>query len=320
VTKGNTRARLSIEWLSGCSGCEFGIVDLHEKLLTVLDEVELVRMPILMVTKEYVDAEIGLVTGSIRTDHDLHAAREMRRSCKKIVAFGTCPVYGGPHSSAYANGREDLLDTAFRRNATTCTHEPPPNVPALLEGNRPLDSEIEVDAYIPGCPPHAAYIFDGLLSLVRGGETRIGRHNACYHCRRKMTKTDVSTLRRAYDGEFDPELCFLSQGCLCFGSVTLDRCLAPCMSVGVPCFSCGGPSESIALEPQKDVRTEVAQRMSHLTKIPYATIVKEIEKQAKTHFAYAMASPVFRQKPTFLLKKWVQAAPDGATAKEGGRP
>ena len=41
------------------------------------------------------------------------------------------------------------------------------------------------------------------------------------------------------------------------------------MRVGVPCFSCGGPSESIILEPQKDVRTEVAMRMSHLTKIPY---------------------------------------------------
>ena len=82
-----------------------------------------------------------------------------------------------------------------------------------------------------------------------------GSHNACYHCKRKMAKTDVATIRRAYDGTFDPDVCFLSQGCICLGSVTLDRCLAPCMSVGVPCFSCGGPSEAIVLEPQKDVRT-----------------------------------------------------------------
>jgi hypothetical protein len=50
----------------------------------------------------------------------------------------------------------------------------------------------------------------------------------------------------------------------------------------------------------------MAERMSHLTKIPYETIVEEIESQAKTHFAYAMASPVFREKPTFLLKKWTR--------------
>ncbi len=302
------KARLSIEWLSGCSGCELGIVDLHEKLLEVLDEVELVRCPILMDTKDYVPAEIGLVTGSIRTDHDVHAAHAMRKACRTIVAFGTCPVYGGPQSAAYAHTTDELLDGSFRANPSTATTTVPTDVPQLLEGNRPLDSEIEVDLYIPGCPPHAAFIFDGLIGLLRGREPKLGRHNVCFSCTRKMVRTDVDRIRRAYDGAFDPQLCFLSQGCLCFGSVTLDRCLAPCMEVGVPCFSCGGPSEAIILEPQKDVRTEIALRMSHLTAIPAETIVAEIERQAKTHFAYAMASPVFRQKPTFLLKKWTRPA------------
>lgn len=302
------KARVAVEWLSGCSGCELGIVDLHEKLLEVLDEVELVRCPILMDTKDYVPAEIGLVTGSIRTDHDVHAAHAMREACRTIVAFGTCPVYGGPQSAAYAHTTDELLNGSFRANPSTTTTTVPTDVPQLLEGNRPLDSEIEVDLYIPGCPPHAAFIFDGLLGLLRGREQKLGRRNVCFSCTRKMVRTDVDRIRRGHDGVFDPDLCFLSQGCLCFGSVTLDRCLAPCMQVGVPCFSCGGPSESIILEPQKDVRTEIATRMAHLTAIPAADIVSEIEHQAKTHFAYAMASPVFRQKPTFLLKKWIRPA------------
>lgn len=308
------KARVSVEWLSGCSGCELGIVDLHEKLLDVLGEIELVRMPIIMDTKAYVDADVGIVTGSIRTDHDLHAAHEMRRSCKAIVAFGTCPVYGGPHSSAYAHTCDELLDGAFRRNPSTVTVNVPDQVPQLLDGNRPLDSEIEVDLYIPGCPPHAAHIFDGLISLLHGTPTKIGRHSVCYHCRRTMVKTEVKEIRRAYEGQDDPDVCFLSQGCLCFGSVTLERCMSPCMKVGVPCFSCGGPAEPIILEPQKDVRSEVAKRMSHLTAIPPEEIVSEIERQAKTHFAYAMASPVFREKPTFLLKKWTRPA-----TSQGGR-
>jgi F420-non-reducing hydrogenase small subunit len=254
---------------------------------------------------------VGIITGSIRTEHDVHAAREMRKACKAIVAFGTCPVYGGPHSSAYAHSTEELLDGAFRNNPSTRTKEAPIGVPRLLDGNRPLDSEIEVDVYIPGCPPGAAFIFDGLISLLRGTPTRIGRRNVCFNCDRKMVKTSVATMRRAFEGDYDPGICFLSQGCLCFGSVTLDRCLAPCMKVGVPCFSCGGPSEAIILEPQKDVRSEVALRMNQLTKIPQETVVKEIEQQAKTHFAYAMASPVFRQKPSFLLKKWTRPAVEG---------
>lgn len=301
------KARISVEWLSGCSGCELGIVDLHEKLLAVLQEIELVRIPILMDTKDYPEADVGLVTGSIRSEHDVHAARKMRESCKAIIAFGTCPVYGGPQSAAYAHTNDELFDGAYRKNPSTTTTTVPHDVPKLLkEGNRPLDSEIEVDLYLPGCPPHAAYIFESLTSLVRSKEPTPSHYNVCFNCPRKMTKTEVSTIRRAYEGDFDPDVCFLSQGCICLGSVTLDRCIAPCMKVGVPCFSCGGPSEAIILEPQKDVRSEVAMRMSHLTQIPYDDIVKEIEQQAKTHFAYAMASPVFRQKPTFLMHKWTR--------------
>ena len=299
------KAKVSIEWLSGCSGCELGIVDLHEKLLAVLEEIELVRLPILMDTKGFPAADVGLITGSIRSHHDIESAHKMREACKTIIALGTCPVYGGPQSAGYAHSESELYE-AFTDNPTTQTKEVPSDVPELLAGNRPLDSEIDVDIYIPGCPPHAAYIFEGLMALLRGREPKIGRHNVCFHCDRAMVKTEVKEVRRAYDGAFDPGICFLSQGCLCFGSVTLDRCMSPCMRVGVPCFSCGGPSEAITLEPQKDVRSEVAMRMEHLTQIPHEAIVTEIEKQAKTHFAYAMASPVFRQKPTFLIKKWTQ--------------
>ena len=304
------KARVSIEWLSVCSGCELGIVDMHEKLLKVLEEVDLVRIPILVDTKEYVDADVGIVTGSVRTDHNIHSAQEMRRACKAIIAFGTCAVYGGPQGAGYAHTTEDLLDGAFVNNPSTRTTNIPNRVPKLLARNMPLDEVIDVDIYVPGCPPHAAFIFEGLMALLRQREPKIGRHNCCYNCDRKMVKTDVTEIRRAFQGDFDQDTCFLSQGCLCFGSVTLDRCMAPCPQVGVPCFSCGGPSEAVILEPQKDVRSEVADRMAHLTKIPHETIMTEIEKQAKTHFAYAMASPVFREKPTFLMKKWTRAKKD----------
>lgn len=94
------------------------------------------------------------------------------------------------------------------------------------------------------------------------------------------------------------------------GSATMDRCLAPCPTRGVPCSGCAGPSESIILEPSRDIRTEIAMRMSKMTKIPEQAVITEIEAQSKTYYAYAMASPIFREKPTFLLRKWISA--DGA--------
>jgi F420-non-reducing hydrogenase small subunit len=141
--------------------------------------------------------------------------------------------------------------------------------------------------------------------VLEGREPEFGPQNVCYKCNRKMRHTEVDEIKRVHEVDLDPELCFLSQGVLCMGSTTLDRCLAPCPRNGVPCTACAGPSETVILEPQKDVRTEIATRMSMMTKIPKETIIKTIEKQAKTHYAYAMASPVFRQKPTFLLRRWI---------------
>jgi len=301
----NTKATLSIDWLSGCSGCEVAFADLHEQLPSILkNEVELVRLPILMDTKEYVSADIGMVTGSIRTEHDIDAAHAMRKSCKTIIALGTCPVYGGPHGGGYAHTTDELLDRSFVHNPSTRTNIIPTHIPKLLKESRTLDSEIKVDVYMPGCPPHYAFIIEGLRALLSGREPTMGQHNVCSDCVRSMDKTDVTTMRRSFEGEFDPNLCFLSQGILCFGSVALDRCRrAPCPTVGVPCFACGGPSLPVILEPQMDVWTLVAERMAHLTKIPKANIVNEIKKQAKTHYAYAMVSPIFRYKPTSPLRK-----------------
>lgn len=297
---------VSFEWLSSCSGCELSVVDLHERLLAVLDDIEIVRLPILMDQKDYPKAKLGIISGALRTEHDVECAHHMRESCDLILSFGVCAVYGGPQGSCYAHEHAELEDTVYLKGPTTQTHfVPDQNVPKLLKGGvRPLDSEITVDHYLPGCPPNPYFIAAALKRVIAGADNEFGPENVCFRCNRKMTKTDCATLKRDHEVTLDPNTCFLSQGVLCLGSASLDRCLAPCPKRGVPCTGCGGPSEFVALEPHKDIRTEVADRMSQLTKIPRADIVREIEAQAKTHYAYAMASPIFRQKPTFLIRRW----------------
>jgi len=289
----------SFEWLSGCSGCEVAFADLHEKLPAVLQELTLVRFPILMDTKGYPAADVGVITGSIRSEHDVEAAHRMRESCDLIVALGICPVYGGPHASSLHHTTEEMLTRAYRTNPTTITTHPPDRVPAMLAENRPLDTEIAVDAYLPGCPPHPRIIVEGLRAIIDPGFTPIfGQHNICYSCDREMVETEVSALRRGFEGTPAPGTCFLSQGYICLGSVTLDRCLAPCPKAGVPCFSCGGPAIPLLLEPQKDLRALVAGRMAQLTRIPAEEIVRELTRNAKTYNLFLDGSPMLRTKPT----------------------
>jgi len=301
------KVTVSFEWLSGCSGCELSIVDLHERLLAVLEQIDIVRLPILMDVKDYPKASLGIVTGALRTHHDVECAKKMRASCDAILAFGTCAVYGGPQGSGYAHTQAELAESAFVKNPTTSTHfVPSEGVPKLLEeGVLPVDTAISVDRYLPGCPPHAYYVFEALKPILGGKSPEFGEHNVCFHCDRHMKHSDVNAVRRIHQGAVEKETCFLSQGILCMGSATLDRCRGACPTRGMPCSGCTGPSEAIVLEPNRDIRTEIATRMAMMTKISKADITKEIEKQAKTYYAYAMASPVFRRKPTFLLRRWI---------------
>ncbi len=300
------KVRLNTEWLCDCGGCHVALVDLHEKILNVLESVEILKCPVLTDEKSYPEAEIGILTGSIRTEHDRHAAIEMRKHCKTIIAFGTCAVYGGLHGAGLAHSREEIINHVYRDNPTTITDfAPQDEIDGLEKLVIPVDEVIDVDLYMPGCPPHAHFIFEALSALVNGKEPRVKHESVCGGCDRTMKKTDVTQIKNSNEGIPDDDICFLSQGYICLGSVTLDRCLSPCPNHGIMCTGCAGPTMQILSEPTRDLRTEVSERMSRITAIPAATIVESMEKSAKTHYAYAMATKMIGNKPTFLIKKWI---------------
>ncbi len=300
------KIRLNTEWLCDCGGCHVALVDLHEKILNVLEAVEICKCPVLTDEKDYPEADIGILTGSIRTEHDRHAALQMRKRCKKIIAFGTCAVYGGLHGAGLAHSREEIMDTVYRKTPTTKTDLiPATEITGLEKMVTPIDEVIDVDLYLPGCPPHPHFIFEGLTALIENRAAKIGQQTICAGCRREMKTTEVSSIKNSLEGVPENDVCFLSQGYICLGSVTLDRCLAPCPNHGIMCTGCAGPTMQILCEPTHDIRSEIADRMARLTKIDAAEIKRHMEKSAKTHYAYAMATKMVGNKPTFLIRKWI---------------
>jgi F420-non-reducing hydrogenase small subunit len=61
----------------------------------------------------------------------------------------------------------------------------------------------------------------------------------------------------------------------------------------------------ILTEPNRDLRTDIAARMARLTKIEAVDIIESMERSAKSHYAYAMATRMVGNKPTFLINKWI---------------
>jgi F420-non-reducing hydrogenase small subunit len=312
------KVRLNTEWLSVCGGCHVSIVDLHERILEILGAVELLHCPVLTDIKGHPPADVGIVCGAIRNAHDVSVAESMRAACGVIIAFGTCAVYGGVPGAALAHTPEEILDRVYLSNPTTRTEQvPEKGVPMLEKMVTPLDEVIDVDLYLPGCPPHAAFIYDALIALVQGRSPKAREETVCARCERTMARTEVSEIRAVHDGLPDPETCFLSQGYICLGSVTLDRCLSPCPNNGVVCTGCAGPTMQILREPNRDIRTEVAERMSRLTAIAPEAVIAEIERGAKSHYAYAMATKMIGGKPTFLIRKWIAEMEAGDESNVG---
>ncbi len=306
------KTTINLEWLSDCGGCHVVVVDLHEKILDVLGEAAIQHCPVLTDIKDYPRADVGLVSGAIRNEHDRHMAEQMRASCGVIVAFGTCAVYGGIPGAALAHSRAEILDTVYRRSRTTPPAEPPSAQVAPLEKIvTPLDEVIEVDLYLPGCPPHPRFIFEALRSLVSGRRAPEEVETVCGRCKRTMLRRDTAEISNIQEKIPEPDVCFLSQGLICLGSVTLDRCLAPCPAKGTVCTGCAGPSIQILTEPNRDIRTEVAERMSRLTAIGAGRVVENIEQAAKSHYCYAMATRMIGNKPTFQIHKWIAEAEAG---------
>jgi F420-non-reducing hydrogenase small subunit len=299
------KAKISTEWLSGCSGCHVAIVDLHEKLLNLADEVEFVRAPVLMDEKGYPKADIGIVEGAVRSVHDREAVRHMRDSVRTLVAFGTCAVYGGPSGVGWLHDREAVFAQVYDGGPTNAGNErPDSSVPRLEDSVVPIDEVVEVDFLLPGCPPAPYFIAAGLRLLLDGNGPALSKRTVCAGCTRKMSRRPGTALRKGATSAPEAELCLLSQGVICMGSVTLDRCFSPCPQNGVACTGCNGPSLTIIKEPHVDYRNTLAERMSFLTGTTVSEVEAYIESEAKTFYSYSLASPAIYRKPTVELREW----------------
>lgn len=299
------KARISTEWLSGCSGCHVAMVDLHEKLLNLVDDVEFVRIPVLIDEKGYPEAEIGIVEGAVRSEHDRQCLLKMRESCGKLVAFGTCAVYGGPSGLGWLCSGDSILDKIYRDTPTSRKDgKLPDGAPELEQSVTPINEAVDIDFYIPGCPPHPYYIALGIKTLLGAAVPEMEVKTVCSACGRRMEKREGVKLQKGMSTGTEEDVCLLSQGIICLGSVSLDRCQAQCPNRGVACAGCAGPSVDVITEPHLDIRTLIARRMSPLTGIEQKEIVEYMEREARTFYSYALSSPAIYRKPTVEIREW----------------
>ena len=165
------RARVATVWLGGCSGCHMSFLDLDERLLDLAPRIDLVFSPIADVKVFPEDVLLTLVEGAVCNEDHLEMARRVRARSRLVVAFGDCAVTGNVTAIRNALGSAlPVLERAYVDLADVNPGVPacPGLVPRLLDRVLPLHQVVAVDAFLPGCPPHADLIHAVLLDVLEG--------------------------------------------------------------------------------------------------------------------------------------------------------
>ncbi len=230
---------------SGCSGCLLSFLDMEEFFLKA-NEFSIVWSPMFKDSRfedlEKVDRiDVTFVEGCVRREEDERVVKVLREKSEKLVALGTCAVFGGvPGLSNFYSAEEIVRDIYGEENRPKSRHildgKYELTLPEIRDHVSPLKDVVEVDQYIPGCPPSKDQL---LKALENSNEEWITSSNSvCTVCPRKPEEFSLSKIRRLEDDDGE---CFLNQGYLCFGSVTSGNCDAACIKVNVPCLGCFGP-------------------------------------------------------------------------------
>jgi F420-non-reducing hydrogenase small subunit len=267
------RPKAAFYWCSSCGGCEEAVVDLHERLLDVVAKVDLVLWPVALDFK-YRDVEalapgeitVSFVNGAIRTDEQLHLARMLRQKSGLLIAFGSCAHLGGVPGLANLTDREAILREAYLEGPSvvnpertlpqkTCRdngHEL--SLPSFWKRVYRLDEAVEVDFYLPGCPPPPELLAEALEKILTGtlpprGAVLAPEKALCDTCPRRGSKNPSLRLARLYrphEVVADPEVCFLDQGIVCCGPATRSGCGERCIRGHMPCTGCFGPPPGVS--------------------------------------------------------------------------
>jgi F420-non-reducing hydrogenase small subunit len=321
------KLKLGFYWAASCGGCEIAVLDLNEKILDVVQIADILFWPVAIDVK-YKDVEampdkhidICFFNGSIRSEEQEHMAKLLRRKSKTLVAFGSCAQEGCIPGLANLHDRKEIFNTVYLETKSTSNpsgvlpktrtevKEGVLKLPELYDTVKTLDQTVDVDYYLPGCPPPVKLIANAVEAIAKNalppkGSVLAPLKSVCDECQRKKEDKRISKIYRVYEKTPEPEKCLLEQGIICMGPATRGGCEAKCLTVDMPCTGCGGPCPNsieqgaamlsalasiLGLEGEQDYQTEEDVQ----------NLISQIKDPIGTFYMYSLPSSILRRKMT----------------------
>jgi F420-non-reducing hydrogenase small subunit len=320
----NKKLQIAFYWAASCGGCEIAVLDIDEKILDVVALADVLFWPVAMDFK-YKDVEamddnhidVCFFNGAIRNDEQKHLAELLRKKSKVLVAFGACAVNGGIPGLANITNREEIFNVAFLDNASidnpnkiipktkVKVKEGELTLPEFYNSVSTLNQTVDVDYFLPGCPPTPDLIMTAVEAIVKNklppkGSIIGSLKSVCDDCEFEKSEKKIKQIKRRYEIDKLEDKCLLEQGVICMGPATRGGCEARCLDAKMPCTGCGGPTPNsldqgakmisalasiLGLEDEEKMNDEEVEEM-----------INDIADPLGTFYKYGLPSAIVNKK------------------------
>jgi len=328
----NAKPKLAMYWAASCGGCEISVLNIHEHILTVDEVFDIVFFPCIadFKTKDvegYPDGyiDVCLFNGAIRTSDNEEMAHLLRKKSKILVAYGSCAYEGCIPALSNLTTKEATFSKVYLNNPSienpdrifpqevTQVPEGELTLPSFYNTVKSLDQVVDVDYYLPGCPPEPHQIWAVLQVVVgallegqplppAGAVIGASTTAVCDECTREKKEKTIARFYRPFEIDPDPDQCLLEQGLICMGIATRGGCGALCPSVGIGCRGCYGPLEGVTDQGAKmlsaiasvvDAGDETMEEAELESKIQ--EVMDTIADPIGTFYRFSMAHSILRR-------------------------
>src|SRR3990170_1796926 len=321
------KLKIAFYWSASCGGCEIAVLDINEKILDVINLADIVFWPVAMDVK-YKDVEampdkyidICFFNGSVRNSEQEHMAKLLRQKAKTLVAFGSCAQEGCIPGLANLHDAKEILTKVYTKSKSIANPNdviPQPEtevkegilkIPHFYDTVKALDQTVDVDYYLPGCPPPVKLISNAIDAIAKGelppkGSVLAPLKAVCDECPRKRENKKISAIYRVYEKVPEPEKCLLEQGIICMGLATRSGCGAQCLNVDMPCTGCGGAAPNVP-EQGAGMITALASILGYdeekMSEKDVEKLMCQIKDPVGTFYMYSLPASILNRK---VMKK-----------------
>ena len=156
--------------LAGCFGCHMSLLDIDERILSLVDVVEFNKSPFDDIKEFTAPVDIGLIEGGCCNSDNVRILRKFRQHCRILISVGQCAITGGLPAMRNGIPVKELLAESYLKGPTLANRLIPNDeeLPPLLDRVYPCHEIVKIDGFLPGCPPKADLLWEALNLLMAG--------------------------------------------------------------------------------------------------------------------------------------------------------